>query len=77
MNRALFTLTFISVVSTPTPPCMARQRMLGLQNESHLDPERWSKAEPTPALVKEELQLPHKTPIGQGREPFKLEWKET
>ena len=47
--------------------------MLGVRNDSHLD--KMAEVECTADLVKQELNIPHRTQIHHNRKPFKLEWK--
>ena len=55
------------------PPSPSRNRMLGVRNDSHLD--KMVEVEYTADLVKQELNIPHKTQIHHNKKPFKLEWK--
>ena len=54
-------------------PSPSRNRMLGVRNDSHLD--KMAEVEYTADLVKQELNIPHKTQIHHNRKLFKLEWK--
>ena len=58
-------------INKGSPP--SRNRMLGVRNDSHLD--KMAEVECTADLVKQELNIPHKTQIHHNRKQFKLEWK--
>lgn len=66
-------LTLFPCTSSTKHPPFPRNRMLGVRNDSHLD--RMTEVESTADLVKQELNIPHKTQIHHNRKPFKLEWK--